>query len=445
MLIRFVISNFLSFNSETEFNMLAGSFRTHKNHLYKAKTLNILKGAAIYGANGAGKSNFIKAIDFFQDLIDEGELSRTIDTKKFKLNTHNFKKPSEFEIEFYYKRKIYSYGLRINGNTIEQEWLYLSGIEKYDKVIFERQTNKTGKSTIKLSKKYLKTQKDKLLIELMEDNLLKSNELLLSKDEELKITDISNTRKWISEQLVIVYPHSKFNTLVPAIAASDKFKQFANQLLKTFNTGVNELGVENIEFDKYFGREYDEIKKDLLEDIDGGHSILFPTQYETVIITKEKDRNIVKKVFALHSNNDGNKIKFNLSEESDGTLRLLNFLPALEKILNSDTTFIIDEIDQSLHPALLFDLVTKIMRVETTQGQLIFTTHESNLLDLNIFRQDEIWFAEKNEQGCTRLYSLSDYKPRYDLDIRKGYLKGRFGAIPFTADLKKLKWKDNDA
>ena len=80
------------------------------------------------------------------------------------------------------------------------------------------------------------------------------------------------------------------------------------------------------------------------------------------------------------------------------------------------------------------------MEDDTTKGQLIFTTHESNLLDFTIFRQDEIWFAEKNKLGATQLYSLSEYKPRYDLDIRKGYLKGRFGAIPFTSELKKLNW-----
>ena len=84
------------------------------------------------------------------------------------------------------------------------------------------------------------------------------------------------------------------------------------------------------------------------------------------------------------------------------------------------------------------------MKEENTKGQLIFTTHEANLLDMNIFRQDEIWFAEKNAKGATHLYSLSDFKPRCDLDIRKGYLKGRFGAIPFTADLENLNWNNYD-
>ena len=128
-------------------------------------------------------------------------------------------------------------------------------------------------------------------------------------------------------------------------------------------------------------------------------------------------------------------------QESDGTQRLLDFIPAIVSILHNDSTYIIDEIDQSLHPALIRALIQKIMNDDTTQGQIVFSTHESNLIDLEIFRQDEIWFAEKDKAaGSTQLYSLSDYKPRYDLDIRKGYLQGRFGAIPFLDDLKNLNW-----
>jgi len=163
-----------------------------------------------------------------------------------------------------------------------------------------------------------------------------------------------------------------------------------------------------------------------------------------VIVTKEKGKNIVKKVVAEHINNSGKKVSFDLDEESDGTQRLLDFIPAFDGVLQGEVAFIIDEIDQSLHPALLKALVEKLMKDETTKGQLIFTTHESNLLDLDIFRQDEIWFAEKEKKSSsTQLYSLSDFKPRYDLDIRKGYLKGRFGAIPFLANLEELNWQNH--
>jgi len=441
MLIRFVTSNFLSFNEEKEFNMLAGSFRTHKHHVYKAGKLNVLKGAAIYGANGAGKSNLVKAIDYLKQMVVNGGLEKSINSQKFKLDKTKADAPTEFEIEFFYKRKIYAYGVSVNGNVVEKEWLYISGIDKEDKLIFERKTLKSGKSKIKFGKSYIKTKKDELLIELMGDNLLLEHELLLGKYENLKISDIDNVVEWVSKWLIIIYPKSRANVLVYGMTKVDDFANFVNDVLKTFDTGIKKLEVKDIDFDVYFVEEEQVKKRELLEDIKDGNSILSSNKYETVVVTKENNKNIVKKAIAIHNDFDNNNIDFDLSEESDGTRRLLDFIPAFDGILNANITYVIDEIDQSIHPELLQTLVKKIMDEPNTKGQLIFTTHESNLLDLNIFRQDEVWFAEKDKGGSTNLYSLSEFKPRYDLDIRKGYLKGRFGAIPFTGDLKQLNWQ----
>jgi len=441
MLIRFVTSNFLSFNEEKEFNMLAGSFRTHKHHVYKAGKLNVLKGAAIYGANGAGKSNLVKAIDYLKQMVVNGGLEKSINSQKFKLDKTKADAPTEFEIEFFYKRKIYAYGVSVNGNVVEKEWLYISGIDKEDKLIFERKTLKSGKSKIKFGKSYIKTKKDELLIELMGDNLLLEHELLLGKYENLKISDIDNVVEWVSKWLIIIYPKSRANVLVYGMTKVDDFANFVNDVLKTFDTGIKKLEVKDIDFDVYFAEEEQVKKRELLEDIKDGNSILSSNKYETVVVNKENNKNIVKKAIAIHNDFDNNNIDFDLSEESDGTRRLLDFIPAFDGILNANITYVIDEIDQSIHPELLQTLVKKIMDEPNTKGQLIFTTHESNLLDLNIFRQDEVWFAEKDKGGSTNLYSLSEFKPRYDLDIRKGYLKGRFGAIPFTGDLKQLNWQ----
>lgn len=446
MLIRFVISNFLSFNEEREFNMLAGSFKTHKHHVYNLGKVDVLKAAAIYGANGAGKSSLIKAIEFLQDSVNNGAIFRSVNDKKFKLDKNNELKPISFEIEFTVDKKIYAYGVSFNNITVIEEWLYESGINIEDKKIFERKTLKSGKQSIKMSDKYQKTQKQKLLIELMEDNLLKSNELFLGKTDELKIKEITSARNVIEKEIVIIHPGSKFQSLVPALTSSSRFKTFANEMLETFDTGVSELDIETMDIDKYFGEDDEKTKKEIIQDIKDGHSVLLNTETGGVLATKEKGKYVVKKVIAKHLNNEGKKISFDLPEESDGTQRLLDFIPAFDGILNDEICFIIDEIDQSLHPTLLKSIIQKVMNNDNTKGQLIFTTHESNLLDLDIFRQDEVWFAEKNKStGSTQLYSLSDFKPRYDLDIRKGYLKGRFGAIPFLAHLEDLKWENHDA
>lgn len=442
MLIRFVVSNFLSFDEEIEFNMLADSFKTHRHHVYTSQKISLLKAAAIYGANGAGKSNFIKGIEYLKEIVIHGRINQSIDRKKFRLNDISKSKPTIFEIEVLIEKKAYIYGVKINKTQIIEEYFYESGIDKEDKIIFERRLLKSGKSSIKIADKYYKTQKQQLLLELMEENLLSSSELLLGKDKELKIKEMSLMNDAIINSIVIIHPVSKFQGLVQHLALSDRFNNFANDLLRTFDTGVNDLGIETIDLDKYFGDDDEQIKNEILEDLKEDNGIL----YDKVLIMIEKGKIVVKNIVAQHKSKDGKTIPFDLEEESDGTQRLLDFIPAFDGVIHENMTFIIDEIDQSLHPALLRALLQKIMSNENTKGQLIFTTHESVLLDLEIFRQDEIWFVEKNKNtGSSQMYSLSEFKPRYDLDIRKGYLKGRFGAIPFLADLKELKWLANDA
>ncbi|MDP4176059.1 MAG: ATP-binding protein [Bacteroidota bacterium] len=441
MLIRFVVSNFLSFNEEREFNMLAGNFKNHKHHIYKAGKVEVLKATAMYGANGAGKSNLVKAFRFFQEIVEDGKINQSVNDKKFKLYKANANTPISFEIEFSIENKIYSYGLSIDNLTVVEEWLYESGITVDDKLIFERKLTEQGKISIEMANKYKKTPKQKLFIELMEENILKNNELFLGQTDSIKIDEISKARKWIENNLIVIFPDSKFSGLIEVITKSKSFNLLVSELLKTFGTGVSELDVETIDFDKFFGEEDEELKKSLMSTLASTESFSFPSEQGFVLITKENGKNVVKKVISKHYDNIGKNITFDLNDESDGTQRLLDLIPAFNLMMESEITFIIDEIDRSLHPALLKSLIKVIMANTSTKGQLIFTTHESNLLDMNIFRQDEIWFAEKDKKtGGTQIYSLSEFKPRYDLDIQKGYLNGRFGAIPFLSHLEDLNW-----
>ena len=153
---------------------------------------------------------------------------------------------------------------------------------------------------------------------------------------------------------------------------------------------------------------------------------------------------VVKQLKTEHENKEGETIQFDLSEESDGSRRLIDYLPFLILTLAGDNTFIIDEIERSIHPLLIKEIVEKFSTDNTTKGQIIFTTHESNLLDQQIFRQDEIWFVEKDSSGSSDLYSLCEFKEHNTKDIRKGYLNGRYGSIPFLANLKDLNWGNDD-
>ncbi|WP_215242164.1 AAA family ATPase [Dyadobacter helix] len=442
MLVRFVVSNFLSFDSEVEFNMLASSFKGHKHHVYRFGKVDVLRAAAIYGANGAGKSNLIKAIEFLQNAVELGGISQSVNDKKFKLKEANKELPMSFELEVIHNKKIYSYGVSFNRLFIVNEWLYEVNVNFEDKLLFERSVNKLGRSTLKIIDKFNKTPKQKLLIELMEENLLKPNELFLGKADEIKIKEFQQVRDIILNKIVIIHPGSKYQGLIRQLVKSEDFHIFTNNLLKSLDTGVVSLGIEEIEIDKFFGEENEKIKLEIIQDLTSEvESVILTTKSGDVMVTMDKGRYVVKRPIAEHLNGDNQIVPFVLNDESDGTQRLLDLVPAVRGILKEDITFFIDEIDQSLHTTLLKALIDKVLAEELTRGQIIFTTHESNLLDLDIFRQDEIWFAEKNAKvGNSQLYSLSEFKPRYDLDIRKGYLKGRFGAIPFVANLDDLNW-----
>jgi uncharacterized protein len=144
-------------------------------------------------------------------------------------------------------------------------------------------------------------------------------------------------------------------------------------------------------------------------------------------------------VQAAHDGPDNSSIPLDLAEESDGTRRLLELIPALHDLHTRDATYFVDEIDRSIHPLLVWKFIEFFLNsCANANRQLIVTTHESNLLDLDLLRRDEIWFAEKDQAGATRLYSMVDFKVRKDHEIRKHYLQGRFGAVPFLGNLDRL-------
>ena len=216
---------------------------------------------------------------------------------------------------------------------------------------------------------------------------------------------------------------------------------FAIEAMRSFNTGIDNIKVETIPAEEYFGQD-NKIVIDLLTSQLKATSVTWKLINENTpdaVFTIENNKPTVKKVVFYHKEDNG-KNKFELFQESDGTKRLFDYIPILFSLIYSDTVFFIDEIERSIHPLLIKELIKKFSLDPQTKGQLIFSTHESNLLDQDFFRPDEIWFAEKNKQGATELFPLSDFKEHHTIDIRKGYLTGRYGAIPFLGNLKDLNW-----
>jgi AAA15 family ATPase/GTPase len=218
--------------------------------------------------------------------------------------------------------------------------------------------------------------------------------------------------------------------------------------MKSFHIGISKIEVEKKTLEEFFG-ENDLNKLDkIMKELDSSKNKMIGLQIngsQEIIITKEDNDNIyVKKLRVSHKGKSNIEVMFDLDEESDGTIRLLDFAPAFQDVAINKKVYVIDEIERSIHPLLIKELVRKFSKDDQSKGQLIFTTHESNLLDQSIFRQDEIWFTEKDKNGSTDLYSLSDFKEHNTIDIRKGYLMGRYGSVPFLGNLKDLNWHDYD-
>ena len=439
MLIRFTAENIFSFNKETEFNMLAGDIRRHSDHLFKFPKIELLKSAVIYGANGAGKSNLCQALDLLYRIVNKGSINVALSDKHFRLG-QNEKHPTSLEVEFIKDKVGYAYGLTYHAGIVKEEWLYILHYgKKEDELVFERKTNNKAKETLKLSPKYTKSPKDKLLIELYEDDLLKPDNLFIHLAKDKKFREITAAFEWFEHHIAIIFPGTRNVSFIKSFLDSKEFKTFVNETISSFETGITGIDVLSIPFNSYFGEDNIPERDNVLKAIQHG-AYLQVGSTRNAIALMEEGIPVVKKIVSYHTNEKGEEVVFDLIEESDGTRRLIDFIPVLFLLLGTPVTIFIDEIDQSLHPSLLKDFITKVQQIPNKKGQLIISTHESNLLDLDLFRQDEIWFAEKNKNGESHFYPLSDFNVRPDLDIRKGYLSGRFGAIPFLANLKDLNW-----
>ncbi|HEB62396.1 MAG TPA: ATP-binding protein [Bacteroidetes bacterium] len=453
MLIRFTIENVFSFGERKEFNMIPYKrLGTLNAHRYNLLDFEILKMASIYGANGAGKSNLINALYYLQQLVLKEEIPMRLKQSQFKFHPKNSLKSQLFAIEFIQDNTAFYYGIELFNGLILTEELYKSGLgKKKDELLFERKTDKKEKSDIIFLEEFEKDEKSQVLKAVLIEEFVKPRESvlrILSNRDNKFIKDIKKAYKWFDDTLQIIRPESRPGALAHRIDKDAEFKKYAENLMCSFNLGISSLTSEKKEIKEFFGEDNENeldtlIKK--LEDTPKQMLGLSTQRGDELIIVKEEEKIWVKRLKVGHLGKNNRLVLFDLEEESDGTIRLLDFVPTFQNVISSPKVFVIDEIERSIHPLLIKALVRKFSLDEKTKGQIIFTTHESNLLDQKIFRQDEIWFAEKDKNGSTDLYSLSEFKEHKTIDIRKGYLNGRYGSIPFLANLTDLNWREHVA
>lgn len=442
MLKRFTVENFSSYQEENSLDLTAGKTEVKATHLVPFKKVKILKTAILYGANASGKSNLIKAINYAKTIILKS--LDDIDTYKkyFKLDETSINKPTQFEFELELNNKFYSYGFSsiLNTKEIKEEWLYEIGKSKPE-LIFTRENNK-----IKLGKSLIHSKRFEIYIDDMKNQL---DQLFLSEiaNKELDLTEnpeastISNVFAWFNEKLIIIYPETTLNEK-SLIGKSENISKMFKKYLNEFDTGVVDISCIEEDFEKIsktFPIDLKQMIEKNLNKMTSGVSVIEGSDGELLTIYKD-DENILKvqKLGLIHNKNI-NEI-FELKDESDGTRRLFDLIPLIGKF-SRDFTIVIDEFDRSLHPKLtrkFFELFYEL-NDKDSKTQLIITTHESTLLDLELVRRDEIWFVKKNKIGASTLFPLNEFNVRYDSKIEKAYLLGRYGAIP---DFKKFKYLD---
>jgi AAA15 family ATPase/GTPase len=429
MLIRFRVRNFLSFKEEIELSMVAGKVQQHPEQIVRhpgRQGVDLLRAALIYGANASGKSNLVKAIDFARHMIVDGVRAKaSIPRKPFKLDATLSTEPSRFEFEIQHKGKIFVYGFVLDSKRIYEEWLSEVRTSS-EKVLFHRITTPDEINKVEFGVKVSKKERD--LLDLVALGT-PPNRLFLRESIERNIKHFADVYEWFDEALVIIYPSSMHSLAPISSGSANKFGDSLVEYLERFNTGVCGYSLETIED---FSRE---IPKKLLEKVEQtpherSLSVMNPDG-QRYFVKKEQDQLKIYKLLLRHRGKScGSEVLFEMDEESDGTLRLLDLIPMLfpnDGYQNS--VVIIDELDRSLHPNLSYEFISAFLQSDA-QKQIIVTTHEANLLDLDLVRRDEVWFVEKDSSGASSVYSLEEFSPRYDKDIRKGYMLGRFGAIP---------------
>ncbi|MBQ0064668.1 MAG: ATP/GTP-binding protein [Firmicutes bacterium] len=459
MLKRFNVKNFLSFSEREdgyseEFSMIPGNARYKKEHLYTNGTEKVLKFAAIYGANAAGKSNVVKALDFMRKVICMG-IPKRITEKYCKTDIANKEKPSYFEVELILDNHNYSYGFEIilSQGKIVSEWLVEFKSDNSEKELFVRDVehgtcNILGWNQNKVLSERLdifgqQIAEDTSILFLSEMNRNKNKFYVEFPDAQI----LNKIYKWFEKSLDINLPDEPISNYF-YLGKGDNVDEIC-RMIAAFGTGITNYAVVNVGKEKLLDGMSPENRNDLEElierflmkinafpDDNRGIRMFLRSRKEFFIVSLEKDQ---KPKFETIRFYHGNKeFTFGLDEESDGTIRLLDLLEVL--LSDEEKTYVIDELDRCLHPCLTYKFIETFLNVMRKKNiQLIVTTHESRLLDFDLLRRDEIWFVDKRKTGESDIYSLEEYNTRLDFKIDKAYLEGRYGGVPIFSTLFPVK------
>lgn len=420
MLISISIKNWKSFKDKIIFSMEAGRERNHSDTVAvnKKLRLNILPVSAIFGSNASGKSNFVKAFSFLKTLIvDPSRGFCSSDPYAFRLDSETKNQPTEITTELLLNDLVYSYSISFNRLKILEERLSVLNTSS-EKVLFERneETIHIGDSL----KKEIPAGSLMFATSFLSQNYPALNLLGAAKD----ISHVPDVFNWFKDSLRIITPDSI------SVARLETQPQVNDKDLSFLRTGV--CGIKKV---PYRGELPDDLKRIFSEIKPNSGLLVRDPKLGALSVTQTEGELNVEKLLTIHKTKQGDDEFFSFSEESDGLIRLFDLMPAIDDLQSSSShaTYIIDEIDRSLHTLLTSYLLSRFLEKcdKSSRKQLIFTTHDVQLINQSLLRRDELWICERTLDGSSQLYPMTNFKElRIDKDIQKSYLEGRMGGIP---------------
>lgn len=423
MLIDFSVTNYRSILERQTLSMAASSYFKELEALNTfdvglvEKVPRLLRSTVLYGPNASGKSTLIQALKFVQGRVlnsqKESQAGDAIDTVPFKLTADSRAASSEFEVSFVEQGVRYEYGFRCNRERFTEEWLFaypLGRAQKWFHRVFDQETSK---DVYKFSKSF---EGDRRRQDWKAQT--RANALFFSTAIQLNNEQLKPAFDWFKQRLRVI--DSAHNLAAGYTVDRCKDAAVKSRVIEFINSA--DLSIADIRLEELFFST-DMLPKEL------------PVAVREELVRGMTGKKMPPRVKFVHNDTQTQEaIEFDDDEESDGTRALFAFAGPWLDVTDNERVLVVDELDTSLHPLLVHHLVKRLHH-EGTKAQLIFTTHDTTLLSQKLLRRDQVWFMEKDASKATRLYPLSDFSPRENEAVERGYLNGRYGGIPFLKEL----------
>ncbi|WP_170400151.1 AAA family ATPase [Ruegeria arenilitoris] len=426
MLIELTVQNFRSISESQNLSMVAGR-ASAKRPWASLKTGNhmvpsALRSACLFGANGSGKSNVVKALAFLTDFVEHSAKDRQvdsiIDTQPFAYDAEWRESPTEIEVVFVHNGTLYQYGFIADQDRVYDEWLFENPPSKETRLrkIFSRSFDE-GSDTYDwyLNKTHLRGERESW------KNNTRDNALFLSTAVQLNSSDLRAPYEWLVDNLRVVEDASRLSQGFSVKQfLEDGCKEEIIALMNSADVPLEDLKIEVGKFD------IDELPKEL------------PKEAVEEFRRRYKDAQVIKNMETVRSDSNGAKITLDFEYESAGTQMLFKLAGPLLHTLRSGITLVIDELQNNLHPLALKYVVDLFASEKNNPNgaQLIFTSHEASILDDSCIHRDQVWFVEKHKNLSSHLFPLSSFKEREIASLQKAYLDGRFGGIPLINEIE---------